>query len=83
MHKDITTEQVLKMIKFTESIAILELGHAPSAGVMDSRIIAARKALRLYPCPHQFPNGTDAFELVDATHKEVYKCKLCGETTTA
>jgi hypothetical protein len=34
-------------------------------------------------CTHRLPDGSDAFEIIGHTHKEVSKCQICGETTTA
>ena len=33
-------------------------------------------------CTHLKPDGSEAFELYGITHKEIWKCTLCGETTT-
>lgn len=34
-------------------------------------------------CTHTHLDGTDAFKTIGTTHKEIFKCQICGETTSA
>jgi len=80
---EINTIKYLKLVRFTESIAVLQTGIAPSVGCFEKIILEARESLLEKPCIHQFSNGKTAFELTAITHKEIHTCKICGETTTA
>ena len=34
-------------------------------------------------CVHHHPDGSDAYKYAGSTHREMYRCEICGETTNA
>lgn len=74
----------------TKTIELKEHDHMEPKG---RKILVISEGCRQYciqkdtevevTCTHRLPDGSDAFEIIGHTHKEVSKCQICGETTTA